>query len=574
MLSKLLLLLAIVLSARAEDIYVSGATLGTGSGVDAENAKSNDWLNTAGSWGDGAGKVSAGDTVYFTGTLTNGVVIQGNNVTFKWLAGSKISMPAGGGYAYGNPALANSCIYCVNRTGITLDGQGVGVIECTANGSELTYQLLVKMIQADGCVNLTVKGLTLKNGYVHTLSSDALLDPGTQGGIKAASMSGTWLIENCTFTNIVWCIAIGYSQPTLSTLVVRGNRFDSYDHGLALAMGSGQPIDITIQSNYFGSTVNWDTDANRYHHDGIHYYGEPTNTVNFTISHNTFAGDWGANNTAHVFLETGPQNVKLFNNLFIQETGQYLNNGFVNFIPSGAKILNNTIIGSGSAFQIGYQIVGAEVEFVNNITSGVSTYLTTLSSSGSSFSVIRNNIYAEKIPSGNAAYRINGTNYATFSAWTNAFLDAGSMWLTNDTLSDLGIPTSNSATVDSGATLTNFTTDIVGATRTEPWDIGAFEYTAAVPAISSQPTSLYRQIGTSATFTISASGTAPLAYQWLKGASAITDATNSTYTISSCVLGDAGSYSCVVTNAYGSATSSGAVLSVTDVKPRAHIRSQ
>jgi hypothetical protein len=97
-------------------------------------------------------------------------------------------------------------------------------------------------------------------------------------------------------------------------------------------------------------------------------------------------------------------------------------------------------------------------------------------------------------------------------------------------------------------------------------------FTSQVPAIASQPTSLYRQVGQAATFTISASGTVPLAYQWLKGASEITDATNATYTISSCVLGDAGSYSCTVTNAYGSATSSAAVLSVDDLRPRGYIQ--
>lgn len=69
--------------------------------------------------------------------------------------------------------------------------------------------------------------------------------------------------------------------------------------------------------------------------------------------------------------------------------------------------------------------------------------------------------------------------------------------------------------------------------------------------------------GTQFILTESASGGAsPFTYQWYKGATAILNATNTTYTNASPVAGDSANYSCVVTSACGSASTS-AVVAVT-----------
>jgi hypothetical protein len=59
-----------------------------------------------------------------------------------------------------------------------------------------------------------------------------------------------------------------------------------------------------------------------------------------------------------------------------------------------------------------------------------------------------------------------------------------------------------------------------------------------------------------------ASGTAPLTYQWKKDGTSISGATSSTYSIGSTSASDSGSYTVVVTNSVGSATSSAAALTV------------
>ncbi|MFC2111163.1 immunoglobulin domain-containing protein [Bacteroidota bacterium] len=84
----------------------------------------------------------------------------------------------------------------------------------------------------------------------------------------------------------------------------------------------------------------------------------------------------------------------------------------------------------------------------------------------------------------------------------------------------------------------------------------------SLPAITSQSGNDTACIGQSATFSITASGTQPLSYQWYKATTAISNANNNTFTISSVSATDAGIYHCEVTNSCGSVSSTSAVLLV------------
>lgn len=84
------------------------------------------------------------------------------------------------------------------------------------------------------------------------------------------------------------------------------------------------------------------------------------------------------------------------------------------------------------------------------------------------------------------------------------------------------------------------------------------------PAITTHPASRTVSTGGSASFTVSASGTAPLSYQWQRNGANIPGATSATYTLASAQAADNGArFRAVVTNAFGSATSNEAVLTVT-----------
>ena len=82
------------------------------------------------------------------------------------------------------------------------------------------------------------------------------------------------------------------------------------------------------------------------------------------------------------------------------------------------------------------------------------------------------------------------------------------------------------------------------------------------PAFTTQPASQMVTAGSAVTFTAAASGTPTPTFQWQKGGVNITGATSSSYSISSTVTGDAGSYTVVATNAVSSVTSNTATLTV------------
>ena len=83
-----------------------------------------------------------------------------------------------------------------------------------------------------------------------------------------------------------------------------------------------------------------------------------------------------------------------------------------------------------------------------------------------------------------------------------------------------------------------------------------------VPFITSQPRGQVGYWGKSVTFTVTSAGTTPLSYQWLKNATPVQGASGSSLVLTNLQLTDAGNYSVVVTNAYGSTTSSNAYLTM------------
>lgn len=88
------------------------------------------------------------------------------------------------------------------------------------------------------------------------------------------------------------------------------------------------------------------------------------------------------------------------------------------------------------------------------------------------------------------------------------------------------------------------------------------------PVITQQPASVAAAVGQTATFTVAASGAAPLTYQWRSNGVAIAGATAASYTTPALTLADNGAtFSVVVSNNLGSATSNSALLSVTTSAP-------
>jgi hypothetical protein len=84
------------------------------------------------------------------------------------------------------------------------------------------------------------------------------------------------------------------------------------------------------------------------------------------------------------------------------------------------------------------------------------------------------------------------------------------------------------------------------------------------PTITTQPANQTVTVGATATFSVTAAGTAPLSYQWYQSSAAISGATSASYTTPPTTLADSGAtFHVVVTNTAGSATSNSATLTVT-----------
>jgi hypothetical protein len=86
----------------------------------------------------------------------------------------------------------------------------------------------------------------------------------------------------------------------------------------------------------------------------------------------------------------------------------------------------------------------------------------------------------------------------------------------------------------------------------------------AAPTITAQPVNATGTVGSTVTFTVVASGTDPLSYQWQKSGTAIAGATAASYTTPALQIGDDGAmFDVIVTNSAGTVTSVNARLSVT-----------
>lgn len=148
---------------------------------------------------------------------------------------------------------------------------------------------------------------------------------------------------------------------------------------------------------------------------------------------------------------------------------------------------------------------------------------------------------------------IAGATASSYTIGAATSSDAGTYTVT--------VSNSAGAVTSSPATLT-VTVPTTPTTPTTPPPPTPTAPSVSAPQILASPSSQSITQGQSATFTVTAGGTAPLAYQWRKDNTAISGATSATYTIAIAQPGDAGAYSAIVSNSAGSAVSAAATLTI------------
>ncbi len=152
-------------------------------------------------------------------------------------------------------------------------------------------------------------------------------------------------------------------------------------------------------------------------------------------------------------------------------------------------------------------------------------------------------------------------NTATFTASASGTTPLNFQWLKNGIAisgATSNILTLSAVTTNDAANYSVLVTNIVGT-------IASSSATLTVlvpPVILTQPTNVSVVVSNPASFTVTASGTATLFYQWLKNNAPISGATSATLTLAKISATDAANYSVLVTNAAGGVTSGSAILTV------------
>ena len=202
-----------------------------------------------------------------------------------------------------------------------------------------------------------------------------------------------------------------------------------------------------------------------------------------------------------------------------------------------------------------YTISSAKSSDAGNYTVTVSNSIGSATSSVAKLTV-KSEIIITKQPQ---SQTVNEGNSATFSVTATGTAPLSYQWKKDG--QDISGATDATYTVSSvkSSDAGSYTVTVSNSAGSVTSDIA--ELTVIVkPVIKTQPKSQTVNEGSSVTFSVTATGTAPLKYQWYKDESAITNATNSTYTISSVKSSDVGSYTVTVSNSAGSVTSSVARL--------------
>jgi len=124
--------------------------------------------------------------------------------------------------------------------------------------------------------------------------------------------------------------------------------------------------------------------------------------------------------------------------------------------------------------------------------------------------------------------------------------------------------TAATTTSDDGAQFTVVVSNLAGSVTSN----AAIVTVRTPPTITMQPASKTVMSGQTAAFSVVATGTAPLSYQWRKNGANISGATSSSYTTPVTASADDGEkFDAIVTNAAGGTTSNSATLSITTASP-------
>lgn len=514
LLVAVLLLLAPIFSARAEDIYVAQTAQGADTGADAADAHSVAWFNTSSNWNSPtkvSGEIGPGDTVHLCGTITSPLTIQasgtaGNVITIFFQSGAKMTAPY----------WTDSAILSVAKDYITIDGGTNGIIECTANGSTLANHQQTAGIHLEGGNHVTVQNLLIENMYDHTDYNDEILtSPAGAKGIWCDTYNGnhnfTYLtIQNCIIHDASAGISIGYHDAGTDFVYISG--CDIYNCNFDIQGGendnNAHGDHWFIHDNHLHDWANWDSVTNQYHHNGIYIWSVTPGAYlsDIHIYNNTFGPGFTVHNSCGMFAGANYKSLYFYNNLLVlgaNDSGPM--DGMIGSGPySGCTLLcqyhiwNNTFVGNAdNATAIlcsggGSCAVGSLYDIQNNLIYNLKygigcSYMSANMPIDSDHNLYYRNLLGGAQYAVQFSYSTNGTgHFYTWTAWQGLGYDAHSVYGLDPLLDSTYRPTTGSPAVGAGANLYGIiTVDKAGNARAAsgPWVIGAYIGSAGLSVI-------------------------------------------------------------------------------------------
>ena len=477
--------------AYAEDLYIGQSSAGAGDGTSCANQRAISFFNTAGNWGVGANKISAGDTVYLCGTITTKMTVQaagsaGNVITISPAPSQTTTFDATGQTGAMLNFAGNQYITLDGVTGDKVAGDTNYTLIFTnlaSTGGDNTYA----MYDNGGGSNVIIKHV--KAIFTGSASSD---DNG--GCVFITSVSGGGYE-----VSHVWCT--GTSEP------------NKHAQGITSFTGSGNGTSFTSASIIHHNWIEY------IYHDGIRV------DANASVYNNHLLDVKGSGHSDAIICQSGNY-CQIYNNFLDNASDLYLDN-ILNNTRSHVRVYNNVVVNS-TAFGIDIVAEGGassgwdDVVIANNTFWNISgspirgspgTALTNFvwlnnilsSPSGSYENITLDSVTSITFASATSwdynAYGTGGSlypdiaNLAVGQIYTLAELQAlsparetngrvGNVTFVNSGSGDLHLASGDTVAQGNGVDLTStysyLTTDKDGVARPSgsAWDLGAYEYVA------------------------------------------------------------------------------------------------
>ncbi len=350
-----------------------------------------------------------------------------------------------------------------------------------------------------------------------------------------------------------------FYRPEGITVDAGGNLFvlDSGNHTVRMVAPSGTNWVVTTvagTADVSGSADGGGANARFYYPAGIGM----NNVGSFCVA------DWG-NNTIRSGTSSSNSTPSIQGQPLDQSVSQGQNATF-NVTASGSApllyqwLFNSTNI--SGATDSSFTVFGAQPTNAGTYSVIVSNLLGSTMSSNAVLTVV----VPPTITNSPQALTVNQGSNATFSVAASGTVPFGYQWLFNGGVISAASASSytriNAQPGDAGS-YSVIVSNSAGSATSVPVVL-TVNLVPTPPGISGggQPQSVTVAQNSNATFTVTASGSTPLSYQWLFNGAGIANATDSSFTRASVQPTNEGSYSVVVTNAYGMITSLPAALTV------------